>query len=338
MLLHLPLPWVLGPLSAVLAMKAKGVSRLYWPAKFRDVGLAVIGYTIGASFTLNTLHQIGRQIPTMLASTLLLLAATAFIAFLIARGTGISFRTTLIGCIPGGFTQMVTLSEELEDVDITSVTILQLIRLLSVIFIVPFLVSLDFFSGGQLDGGMTIPSEMLAETPVQNYIIYMAAVPISVWGALKLRLPTGVLLGPIISTAVLSVSGIQPPAIHPFLMGMFQLFVGAHIGLSMNIMSFKKLRKLAIFAVIAGVLTVAFSILFGAMLHWLFPMSFATAFLAAAPGGIAEMALTALHIGADLSIITGYQMFRVFFILLAVPALIKLFYKYLDKRKLNRSA
>ena len=48
-----------------------------------------------------------------------------------------------------------------------------------------------------------------------------------------------------------------------------------------------------------------------------------TAFLSTAPGGIAEMSLTAIQVQADVSTIVAFQLFRLFFILLVVPPALK---------------
>ncbi|MNW03830.1 putative ammonia monooxygenase [compost metagenome] len=53
-------------------------------------------------------------------------------------------------------------------------------------------------------------------------------------------------------------------------------------------------------------------------------MSLTTAFLGTAPGGMAEMGLTGAAVGADLSIIVAYQMFRLLFILFIAPLVVKL--------------
>lgn len=68
---------------------------------------------------------------------------------------------------------------------------------------------------------------------------------------------------------------------------------------------------------------VIFSMGIGYLLTLWHPMSFATAFLGAAPGGMTEMGLTGAAVHADLSIIVAYQMFRILFVLFIVPYMVK---------------
>ncbi len=48
-----------------------------------------------------------------------------------------------------------------------------------------------------------------------------------------------------------------------------------------------------------------------------------TAFLSTAPGGLTELGIVALTLGADVTFFLAFQLFRLFFILLAAPMLLK---------------
>ena len=51
--LHLPLPWMLGPLTVIMFanLSQKSKLALAWPVGFRNAGLIVLGYMLGISFT-----------------------------------------------------------------------------------------------------------------------------------------------------------------------------------------------------------------------------------------------------------------------------------------------
>ena len=55
--------------------------------------------------------------------------------------------------------------------------------------------------------------------------------------------------------------------------------------------------------------------------------SLVTAFLAMAPGGIAEMALAGLSMGEDVATILAYQLVRLLAINILVPPVINMFFK-----------
>ena len=53
------------------------------------------------------------------------------------------------------------------------------------------------------------------------------------------------------------------------------------------------------------------------------PATLLTGFLSTAPGGFSEVGVVALALNADVAFIMAYQMFRLFFILLLVPPLLR---------------
>ena len=73
--------------------------------------------------------------------------------------------------------------------------------------------------------------------------------------------------------------------------------------------SLRRQKKLLLYALLGGLIVVASSLLSAWMLTWFYPVELTTAFLGAAPGGIAEMGLTAALIHADVSIVSAYQIF-----------------------------
>lgn len=79
-LAHIPIPWLLGPMIGVW-LASRGSVKLHWPGYFQSAGLIVVGYAIGLSFTIATLREISRQLPSMVLLTLLLLLLCSLIAY-----------------------------------------------------------------------------------------------------------------------------------------------------------------------------------------------------------------------------------------------------------------
>src|SRR5699024_1624361 len=69
------------------------------------------------------------------------------------------------------------------------------------------------------------------------------------------------------------------------------------------------------------------------LLTLLQPLSSATGLLSMAPGGMDQMGIIAHAIGADLSIVSGYQLFRTFVIFFALPPFVKWFFKFTQQRR-----
>lgn len=315
--LHLPLAWMLGSLLAIaiwkLAVKREVVSK----PVMRNGGLVIIGYMLGISFTYDTLIQMTKMLPAMFTTTILLIGFSLFVSVYAAKFLGISFKTALIGMMPGGFSQMVLLGEEIEEVDVTSVTLFQLIRLLSVIYLVPAIVRIDWFGETSgLDDLVSITSEA---SSITEMFLFIVVTILSALLAAKAKLPTPYLVGPILGCAILVIAGFQPFSIPGPLLITAQLLLGIHIGKMIDPKKLTNWKRFGTGAIISCLILLLSTILIAGLLKWFYPISLGTAFLSTAPGGIAEMGLTAQAIGADLSIVTGFQLFRIFFILFVVP-------------------
>jgi uncharacterized protein len=327
-LMHIPLAWMLGSMTAVFAIEKLTPFKIYWPPVFRNTGLILVGYTIGQSFSRDTAIEILHQLPWMLFLTVLLLLFSSVLAIFITKLTGVNLKSTITGCIPGGLSQMVVLGEELEDIDVTVVTIIQVIRLLSVIFIVPFMAFSPLFQGpkdGAASGSAAV--DLYLSWPL--LILFGAAVA-SALLAVKFKLPTPTLLGPILGIGILSAAGVTVPHMPDAAIVAAQIFLGIYFSKMMKFEDSGSLSKFIGLTVVTSFILVAFTFGLGAILMASHHISFITSFLSMAPGGMAEMALVGQALHADLSIITGYHLFRILFILFVVP----IFLKWLFKQKM----
>ncbi|EDL62628.1 AbrB family transcriptional regulator [Bacillus sp. SG-1] len=324
-LLHIPLAWLLGSMTAVFAVEKMTSFKVYWPPIFRNTGLIIVGYTIGQSFSRDTAIEIVQQLPWMLFLTVLLLLFSSVLALLITKLTGVNLRSTITGCIPGGLSQMVVLGEELEDIDVTVVTIIQVIRLVSVIFIVPFMAFSPVFQGDK-DGVVSAPAAVDFYLSLPLLILSGMAV-LSAVLAVKLKLPTPTLLGPILGIGILSASGIAAPHMPDAAIIAAQILLGIYFSKMMKFEDSGSLSKFIGLTLATSVILIAFTFGLGAILMASHDITFITSFLSMAPGGMAEMALVGQALHADLSIITGYHLFRILFILFAVPVILKWLFK-----------
>lgn len=324
-LIQIPLPWMLGPLSFVMAWQLTTKRTLYWPAFFRDLSSLVLGYMLGASITRETGMQILHHLPSMFVGTALTVFFSCTLGYWVAKGAGIGVYSGVFGNVPGGLTQMVLVSEELDDVDATVVTFMQMIRLLGVIFIVPFLAvhGLSDDLDMPLNAMLTQDLPILPVIPWYAYPLYVLIALFGAWAGKKIKLPAAVLTGPLIATALIILIGMPAPQLPSGAIIVAQLLIGVHIGLQMKVQSLGNIKRLTTFTILSSVVLVLFSLLLGVVLSQLTGMGVTTGFLSTAPGGIAEMGITAALVHADLSMVTAYQLFRIFFIMFAVPPLIK---------------
>ncbi|MFJ5622641.1 AbrB family transcriptional regulator [Peribacillus loiseleuriae] len=329
-LIHMPIPWLLGSMIFVLiGSKSLKIIKPFWPGSVRNIGMGIIGYTIGLSFTMSTVKQIGQQFPSMVLLTVLLLFCTSIIALFISRLSGIPFPTVLMGSIPGGLSQMIPLAEEIKGIDLTVVTFLQVSRLMMIIFFVPMLIFSPLFD---IQSNDSIMSSIQTRTAGWGELfphILVFAVVCTIFALLgkKIKFPTAFLLGPMIATIILNLSGFHGPALPSVFLNCSQLLIGGYIGLLLKPEDLQNKFKIALLAFMSGVVLIACSIGLSLLLTKLHTVTLMTAFLSLSPGGMDQMAIIAKEVNADLSVVICYQLFRTLFIFLVVPSLLKGIFK-----------
>lgn len=336
--LHSPIPWLLGPMTAVFIGTRFGRFPYNWPSWIRNTGLIIVGYSVGLSFTKEALIVVMGKLPSMLLMTVLLVAFCAGIAFVVSKLSGVDYPTVLTGSIPGGLSQMIIFAEEMKGIDLTTVTFLQVARLMMIIFLVPFLIFGPFFKNTVHPIGADLPmngtqSVLPAWEIVVLFIIICVLCAIL---AQKLRFPTPYLLGPILGTAVANITGLHGPALPTSLLDLSQFMIGGYIGLLLQPEKLQHKLRVISLALISGIVMILGSLGLSFLLTFYGHLTPSTSFLSVAPGGMDQMAILAHEVQADLSVVTGYQLFRLFFIYFAVPPLLRFFFlKQKDGKRKN---
>ncbi|SFS57743.1 AbrB family transcriptional regulator [Paenibacillus sp. BC26] len=341
-LMHAPIPWLLGPMIAVL-LGSNLLGRTYkWPVQARNAGMIIVGYAIGLSMTAEALREISYQLPSMMLMIVLLLLFCTGIAYIVSKLSHTDFKTALLGSVPGGLTQVLALAEETKGVNLTIVTVTQVIRLMMIIICVPLLVFNPFFGQAHSEGAAAV-SQTLAATAewdgmFPNILIFApVSVACAVFGN-KVNFPTAYLLGPALGTAILQLSGLQGPPLPSLLIDAAQFMIGTYVGLLLKPQQLpNKLRTISL-ALGSGLLLILGAWGFGVVLTKLHPISMPTALLSLAPGGMDQMGIIAHEIQADLSMVAGYQLFRTFFIFFAVPPLLRMMFNYSLKKQKKQEA
>ncbi len=315
-LIGMPIPWMLGGIFVSLAMKIAGIQGVSWPRRWRNYGLIVVGYGIGRYVTPSVLDQMLQQIPGIVGATIVAVATALIISVFMAKYEHMDLHSTIMGIMPGGFTQMTAMSDEDCRVDTNVVTVLQSLRLITIVVTVPFLVI--NFLGAQV----TQTATSLAVTKGISFWPILPLAAIVGFIMEKLKISTPYLMGPIFVTAALSLYMGLLNTSPNWLLSLAQLSIGIYVGTGLEPKKVKKLMLilpnvfLGIFVMLAVSIGVAY------LLSYFYGFSLITAFLAMAPGGLGEMCLVGMSLEENVAIILTYQMFRFLFLNLAVPVCI----------------
>ena len=155
------------------------------------------------------------------------------------------------------------------------------------------------------------------------FLVASCSVYVGKW----LRIPVPHFLTPVLLTLVLQITQITTPVIPSELLHVAQLLIGAYIGLLLKPHILKLPKKILVAGVVSAILLLVIagvsSIWIGKFLH----LSFGTSFLSTAPGGLDQMGILAAAVGADISVVTLFQLLRLLIIFILVLPLLKWCYR-----------
>jgi membrane AbrB-like protein len=339
--MHTPIPWLLGPMVFMLLGSQVAKWPLMWPVSIRDYGILIVGYSIGLTLTEEALHGILQQLPMMLLMTLLLIGLCVLTAYIASKVTDFDFPSLLVGSIPGGLSQMVSLAEEMKSINLTLVTFLQVTRLIMIVFCVPFLLFSPWIGG--TTGGSSDQQQLIDVATwgalFPEILLYAPLCVAGAWVARKLRFPTAFMLGPMIVMCVIQLSTtMHTPSLPTSLLNVSQLMIGSHVGLMLKPEQLQRKTQTVTLAVISSVLLIAGALGLSYLLMNVFSLSAATSLLSMAPGGMDQMSIMAHEVNADLSVVSGYQLFRILFIFFIVSSVLKMILVHMLKRKNTESS
>ena len=314
--LRLPLPSLLGPLLATGAASALGRPRPVVPGA-RQAGQAVVGATLGLYFTAEVLGVLAAALPWMAAAAAAALATGIAGARLLRRRARLDPATAFYASVPGGAAEMAVFGAR-DGGDPAVIALCQSLRIAAVVSLLPLALAVVGIRGDDL----WTPADRQAFPggPAALALLGLAAA----LAFRLLRVPNGWLFGPLAASAWLTASGIGAPALPRLLVDAAQVAIGCALGSLFRRELLRDARVLlpamalgiAQGMVLLGAFALAVALGTGRPL--------ATLLLATAPGGIAEMCLTARTLRLGVPLVTAFHVVRIVAQLTLAPATFQL--------------
>ena len=313
-----PLGWMLGALLACAAAAMTGLP-LQTPPLAREGGQMIVGLGIGLKITLAVLAQSARLLPLMLASTAYVILATTLAAFAIRRLARIDAHTAFFATSSAGVIEMALVARQ-KGADASAVALVQALRVTIIVLAVPPLVYIFGRDGGlPADEGAILLGPVLL--PVVLIFAGLAALALKRWASL----PNAWLFGPMLVGTGLTLGTGQALALPAYALIIAQILLGMVLGCRFERALLAHLPRVAF----AGVLVAGwliFSAALGAeIITALSDVPFATALLAIAPAGIAEMVLTAKFLHLDAVTVTAFHLMRIVLVTSGIHLLFNLY-------------
>lgn len=319
--LNLPLPWVLGPMifTVILTLVFK---EAYLPEYCKLFGFVILGIKMGSYFVPEMGALILNQFKFVIIMSLVTLFLGIFNGFIYKRIFNLNWMTAIFGSIPGGLSQMVEIGRELGGRP-EVIAIQQTLRIVLVVIIIP---SVLLFSSDL----RTSPVEA-SGTGAEFFSIGLALLMgFGICGVVLgkvLKIPIPYMTGPLAIVSIISLSGFSLVEMPPFLLHIAQLFIGVSIGTNFKKSNLFEYRRYLLLGLFSGLSLTAMSFAAAFLLKSWAKIDLPTAILSTAPGGVAEMSITAVSIGANIPLVAAFQVFRMLLCVVFVPKLIFIFFK-----------
>ncbi|WP_240033978.1 AbrB family transcriptional regulator [Planococcus salinus] len=111
-LLHIPIPWMLGPIVVVILTQFIYKEPLKWSGKMRDLGVVMVGTVIGIQFNISLFGMMKSILFYMITLNVILIDGSIGIAFLAGKWSKIPLKAAVLAAMPGGLGQIIVFAEE----------------------------------------------------------------------------------------------------------------------------------------------------------------------------------------------------------------------------------
>jgi len=303
-----PIPWMLGPLFALAVVRVVGID-VRAPAGARPVGQWIIGTALGLYFTPATLASVASVWYLPVAGAVFAIAIGYGTGALLARLAGIDLTTGVFASVPGGAADMAALGER-HGARVDRVAAAHSLRMLLVVAIVPAAFTL---AGAH---GTDAFQPARASFDAAGFATLMLATLAGALVGRRSGVPNAFILGSLAVAIPLTAAGLRLSAVPTELTNAGQLLLGCALGARFEPDFLHGAPRFVGAVVVTVLLSIAASAVFGVALAKLAGQPVAPVLLGMAPGGIAEMTVTAKALQLGVPLVTTFHVTRVVALLL----------------------
>jgi membrane AbrB-like protein len=306
---RIPLPWMIGPLSVMAVCNFAGAGLRAVP-RGREAGQVVIGTALGLYFMPAVAQEVISFWPLLLFAGAFAIALGVLAAWILRAVAGSDATTAFFASVPGGAAEMTLLGEKYGGRP-DLIALAQSLRILVVVVVVP--IALTTVLGHSRD--VYVP--VSASLSMGGLMILLGVASVAGALAARLGMPNAFFFGPLVAAIALTISEVQLSSIPTPLSNTAQVLIGCALGSRFERRSLERAPRF-----VAGILLGVFAAItlcaaMAALIAWAADLSAPTLVLAMAPGGIAEMCITAKVLQLGVPLVTAAHVARVLVLITA---------------------
>ena len=234
---------------------------------------------------------------------------------------GFDLTTAYFAGMPGGLAEMSLLGNAFGG-DERRIALIHAARVMLVVFTLPFL--LLWLEGASLGDARPQPGASILDTPLTSDLWLLGCAVSGAWLGRRLKLPAAMLLGPMLVSAAVHVGGISDFKPPNELVALAQAVVGAVLGCRFVGIAWREVFASLRTSFVVTLLMMATTGLFALVLGPLTGLGTTTFVLGYAPGGMVEMSLIAVVLGAEVAFVAAHHILRITMIMLAAGPVFRL--------------
>jgi len=304
-----PAAWLSGPAAAVAIAVMAGF-KAHISSWIRSLSLLFLGATMGASVTPDTIGQLAHTPLTVAGLLVCLIAVMGSVTLYLRWVHGFNWLDAQLAAAPGASLYVLALAQE-TGADVRRVSVIQIIRVVALIILLPSIFALMGFAGD-------VSASPVAMRPVDWHEVAILAAAAITFGYLfeYLKVPTGTMFGAMLAGGVLFGTGVVATGLPEWMMLPGFLVIGAIVGSTFQGTTRAQFMQSLVAAGGTILIGSAASLAVAVPMSYVAALPLAQMWLAYAPGGVDAMAVLALAIGLEPAFVAAHHLTR--FIALAM--------------------
>jgi len=311
--IHIPAPFLTGPAIVVTIASLIGFE-LNISSRLRDLVFIGLGVTLGQTVTPEVIDAALRWPITLACLAVLLVAIIELTMLMLTRFWKMDKMTALLAASPGHLGYVLSLAEGVRG-DLSTVSVIQSIRVLSLTLLVPMVFSI---TGAEPQIKASSPA-VIGLASLIGVLLLAAALG---WALKKTHLPAAYLMGGLLVSALLHGAGIISGNVPQWLAVTCFVTLGCLIGTRFSGVTWAELRASLGAGLAVTALGVFLTGLFAVMASWLTGFEIITLLMAFAPGGIETMTAMSVLLGIDPTFVAAHHVSRLLLLTVIVPVLV----------------
>lgn len=354
--------WMIGSMVTLgfLSLRKPGWFMKLLPQKglnphWKNAAQVILAIQVGRTMTNNVFNVFQSSWLSISIMMILSIVLSILLGLFFNQFTKSGMITSFYATTPGGISNMPSIAQEV-GANPVIVSLIQAMRIFLVVSLIPFF-ALEWEDNSSVsstllnsttsawvhsNGMMGIISSFLSNSIIWTIILTFSAIG-GYYVAKRLKFPAARLVGGIIGVTVMQVtsSSLLGMNVLPFFPSWMKIVaeicLGASIGVSLKKEMFVGMKKIMIVGLISSVSFVLIMAGASICLSDFSKLPTVTSILAFAPGGVAEMTITAVVLKADVPFVVAVQTLRLILIFLLLPPIFHIIHKYYFRSENNFS-